>query len=503
MTLPDCPTPNSNNAPWRQALLSRMRLQRLCCQRAAARNPAAYRAALSLATSDGRAALLQSWQERDFAALDSAWMSLAGLSPSASIVRRAYIERPRGHSKTTDMAIQCAWILQSARDTVRGLAAAADQDQAQLLHAAMADHVRRHQYLHPDLIVQQHLIRNRRTHSQLTVISSDVNSSWGLLPDFVICDELCHWSKPDLWYSLCSSAAKRPLCVLAVLTNAGVGTGWQWNVREAARASSGWHFSSLQGSQAPWISAASLDEQRRLLPPGVYARLWENVWQRSDGEFVSLLEAEACRDSESFEQPRGQRERGYFAAVDYAEKHDRTVGVVVHREGDTIRVDRMDVAVPQPGRPVLVAWVETWIERIARDFPGVQFVLDEYQLLSVLQRYEARYPLKRFDFSGGRGNHALAVTLRNLILHRRVRWYPGCGQLPDLAERDDLETELASLITRSVSAGRMRIDHRHEPGAHDDRAFALGAACLEALHAKPGDTTFALTPPNADGSFAW
>jgi hypothetical protein len=27
----------------------------------------------------------------------------------------------------------------------------------------------------------------------------------------------------------------------------------------------------------------------------------------------------------------------------------------------------------------------------------------------------------------------------------------------------------------------MRIDHRSEAGHHDDRAFALGAACLEAL----------------------
>ena len=472
---------------------------------------------------------MQSWQEADFAALDPAWLSLAGLSSCATglasgpgldeecgkalaepvahkpgkTVRRAYIERPRGHSKTTDMATQCAWILQHAPDAVRGLVAAADQEQAQLLHAAIADHVRRSPHLHADLQVQQHVIRNQRTDSRLSVISSDVNSSWGLLPDFVICDELCHWPKPDLWYSLCSSAAKKPLCVLAVLTNAGVGTGWQWNVREAARTSPAWHFSSLTGPQAPWISAATLEEQRRLLPPGVYARLWDNVWQHSDGEFVSLTEADACCDAAWSEQSRGDRGRCYFAAVDYAEKHDRTVGVVVHREGETIVVDRMDVAVPQPGKPVLVAWVETWIERIARDFPGVQFVLDEYQLLSVLQRYEARYPLRRFDFSGGRGNHALAVTLRSLILHRRVKWYPGCGQLADMTERDDLATELAALITRSISAGRMRIDHRHEPGAHDDRAFALGAACLEALQSEPTSAAFTLTPPNADGSFAW
>ncbi len=526
-------------------MLSRLRLQRACIQRAAEKHPAAFRAALRMMTVEGETSSLQPWQIADFAALDNAWLSLAGraglpkslspcaagstsvlssnhhtspseektlaepvayktpLMPSKTVIRRAYIERPRGHSKTTDMAIQCSWILQYARDTVQGLAAAADQDQAQLLHAAMANHIRRYPELCPDLQAQQYLIRNRRTDSRLTVISSDVNSSWGQLPDFVICDELCHWSKPDLWYSLCSSAAKKPLCVLAVLTNAGVGTGWQWNVREAARESSAWHFSSLLGPQAPWISAAALEEQRKLLPPSVYARLWENIWQHSDGEFVSLVEAEACCDPQWSEQVRGQFGRSYFAAVDYAEKHDRTVGVVVHREGEAIIVDRMDVAVPRPGQPVLVAWVEGWITRIAASFPGVQFVLDEYQLLSVLQRFSGRFPLRRFDFAGGRGNHALALSLRNLILHQRVRWYSGCGQLPDMAERDDLETELAALILRSISGGRLRIDHRHEPGAHDDRAFALGAACLEALNTQINDTSLLMTPPMNDGSFAW
>jgi hypothetical protein len=46
----------------------------------------------------------------------------------------------------------------------------------------------------------KHRIENHHTGSRLTIISSDVNSSWGILPDFVICDELCHWPKPDMWY---------------------------------------------------------------------------------------------------------------------------------------------------------------------------------------------------------------------------------------------------------------------------------------------------------------
>ena len=415
---------------------------------------------------------------------------------------RAYIERPRGHSKTTDMALQVAWILQYASQTVRGIAAAADQDQARLIHAAIGDLVRRNERLCPDLDVQQNRIVHRVTKSQLEIISSDVGSSWGQLPDFVICDELCHWQKADLWYSLCSSAAKQPHCVLAVLTNAGVGTGWQWSVREAARSSPEWHFSSLAGSQAPWITDAALAEQRRLLPPAVYARLWDNVWQHSDGEFVTLAEAEACRDLERILQARGVPGRRYFAAVDYAEKHDRTVGVVVHREGERIVVDRMDVAAPQPHRPVFVSWVEEWIGEIAANFGCVRFVLDEYQLLGVIQRLSMWHEVEKFDFAGTKGHHSLAMALRNLIVHRGVTWYPGCGQLPDSSSRDDLETELASLVLRNVTGGRMRIDHRREAGSHDDRAFALGAACLAALQESGGPDTLAITPPTADGGFA-
>ncbi|MDZ4685730.1 MAG: terminase large subunit, partial [Planctomycetaceae bacterium] len=434
--------------------------------------------------------------------MDAAWLALAGrdevtrtLGASGSLLRRAYIERPRGHSKTTDTAVQLAWILQAATSKVTGVAAAADQDQAAIIHRAVADLVRHNPDLCRDLDVLKWSIRNRRTGSELQVITSDVSSSWGQLPDFVICDELCHWPSPDLWHSLCSSAAKKPQALLIVLTNAGVGTGWQWEVREAARTSPDWHFSTLAGSQAPWITAATLAEQRRLLPPAVYARLWDNVWQHSDGEFVTLAEAEACRDEALSIKDRGRPQFEYVAAVDYAEKHDRTVGVVVHREGERLIVDRMDVVAPSPGHPVLVQWVEDWLHEIAANFPGVRFVLDEYQLLGVIQRLSGRLSIEPFDFAAGRGNHALAMTLRNLIVHRHVRWYPGCGQLPDTATRDDLETELASLVLRNLSATRVRIDHRREAGRHDDRAFALGAACLELVRDQRGEGWLTFTPP--------
>lgn len=491
---------NAERRELRSRLASRHDTQR----RAAADHPEAHRRALRLKPDPASrlAAILQPWQARDFAALDPAWLTLAGRGPMEG-PRRAYLERPRGHSKTTDTAVQVTWILQWALAPVRGLAAAADQDQARLIHAAIGDLVRHNPHLCPDLQVRKESIRNTRTGSELQVISSDVGSSWGQLPDFVICDELCHWTKPELWYSLCSSAAKKPSCVLVVLTNAGFGTGWQWEVRAAAMASGEWYFSSLAGSQAPWITPETLAEQRRLLPPAVYARLWDNVWQHSDGEFVSREEAAACVDPDLRTVDIGRPEVAYVAAIDYAEKHDRTVGVVAHRAGETIFVDRMDVAVPAPGQPVLVQWVEDWIHRTATNFPGVRFVLDEYQLLAILQRWSSRYDLRRFDFAAGKGNHALALALRSLIVHRQVRWPAGCGQLETTAATDDLVTELSSLVLRTHQGGRVRIDHRRDPGCHDDRAFALGAVCLELLREAPVETQWMITPPAADGGFAW
>lgn len=445
---------------------------------------------------------VQPWQRADLAALDDAWIVLAGGHGDETISRRAYIERPRGHSKTSDMAMQIAWILLAARQPVIGLAAAADREQANFIH----DSIRRLSVANPTLLEPlrfvEHQVRNARTGSRLEVISSDVKSSWGALPDFVVCDELCHWPKPDMWYSLLSSAAKKPKCVLTVLTNAGIGRGWQWGVREHARTDAGWYFSSLNGPQAPWITDDWLAEQRALLPEPVFERLWLNVWQAAEGTFVTLAEVEACRVKERKYQQSGEPGRTYVAAIDFAEKHDLTVGCVCHGEGDRVIVDRMDVVKPTSQQPTRIAWVEDWIEDVASRFQPVHFVLDEYQLLGTIQRLEQRYSVERFAFAAGEGNHRLAMQLRRLIVHRQIEWYPGCGQIPGV-HRDDLETELASLLLKQSPNGRVRIDHRQDGEHHDDRSFTLGVACLTLCDDRAHEDFLVVTPPGCAGEIGW
>ena len=427
----------------------------------------------------------------------------APLAAGAAVLA-AYLERPRGHSKTFDTAVQAAWILIAARRPVRGLCAAADQEQALLVRDAMERLARCNAELLNGLKFRATSVSHLKTGSRMEFLSSDVASSWGHDPDFVICDELCHWPRGELWQSLVSSAAKRRQCVLLVLSNAGVGRGWQWEVREAARTSAGWYFSTLAGPHAPWITAEHLAEQERLLPRPVYERLWLNIWQSTDGAFVSLAEAEACCDPLRTMQQHGRPEHAYVASVDYAEKHDLTVGCVCHREGDGVVVDRMDVVRPTLSRPTQVQWVADWMARIARDFRDVQFVVDDYQLVGVVQQLERDHSIRRFSFQGGRGNHALALLLRRLIIERRVTWYPGCGAVAGEDDvRDDLETELASLIVRQRAGGHLRIDHATDGRSHDDRSFALGAACLELMSAAERRDYLEVQHPRTDGGFDW
>jgi len=105
------------------------------------------------------------------------------------------------------------WALFASRRQLSGIGAAGDQDQARLLRDAIARLVYINPWLTRILDVNAYLVRNKKTGSTLEIISSDAGTSYGLTPDFCICDEVAnawqHKNGEDLWTSLLSSAAKR------------------------------------------------------------------------------------------------------------------------------------------------------------------------------------------------------------------------------------------------------------------------------------------------------
>lgn len=198
---------------------------------------------------------------------------------------RLWLERTRGSSKTTDVAVMALWPLAFSERKVDGIVAAGDKDQAGLLRAAIKRLLEANPWLKQLIEVNDWKVKNPATDSQLEIISSDAATSYGALVDFAVVDEVSHWTEgrgQELWVSILSTAAKKPDCLLIGITNAGWVDTWQWELREKIRSDPAWYFHALEGP-APWIRVEQLAEQERLLPPKEYRRLWLNQWVSSAG----------------------------------------------------------------------------------------------------------------------------------------------------------------------------------------------------------------------------
>jgi len=318
-------------------------LRRVFCMdlRSLQASPDAFRRSLII-DADGRPKrlgdCLDPWQASDFAALDPGWQRVAGQGADGPL--RAYLERPRGHSKTLDLAVMATWALFASRRQLRGYGAAADQDQARLLRDAIDGLLRLNPWLRQILRADKLKISNDRTGSTLDILTSDAPTSYGLTPDFIIADELVHWRGRDLWDSLISSAAKRAACMVVVISNAGFGESWQWEVREAVRQDTAWHFSRIDGPCASWITPDRLAEQRRLLPSIAYRRLWLNEWTSGSGDALDPGDIDRAI---TLKGPISEAKRGwfFFAGLDLGLSRDKAALAVVGKHvGWTEEIER-------------------------------------------------------------------------------------------------------------------------------------------------------------------
>ena len=258
--------------------------------------------------------------------------------------QRFWEERSRGHSKSNDLAIVILWVLIFSRLRITGVGVAGSKDQARLLRDAVEGLLRRFPVLSQVIEVQAYRIVNKHTASVFEIMSSEVGTSYGIRPSMIIADEVCHWQESaiDLWHSLLSSAAKTPTCVMACITNAGwQNTEW-WKVRELVRNDPAWQFNRLPGCVANWLNEAQIEEQRRLLPPAVFDRLWLNQWSDSSGDCLNgsdITSAITMNDP-----PDGREEEWrYVAGIDLGLRRDHTAIVVVGKH-----VGRMQRLVEKP-----------------------------------------------------------------------------------------------------------------------------------------------------------
>ncbi len=360
-------------------------------------DPAQFRQALLIGTdADPRplGEVMNGWQARDFLALDPGWKKAAGQEAEGACPLRAWLERPRGHAKSSDVMVSATWALFASRRQLSGVVCAVDRDQAALDRDHVARLVSLNPWLSKVIEVQQWRIVNRHTGSAMEIMASDVASSYGLLIDLAVCDEVTIWPKRDLFDSILSASAKRGNCLLLCIGNAGFADSWQWGLRESIRADPAWYFSRLEGPVASWISQANLDEQRRLLPGMAFDRLWLNLWSAAGGDALDEATIRAAFVPEL--RPLYQAIPGldFVAGIDLGVSRDASAVCVLgvrrgHAGHGAIRLAHTKVWRPGKGQKINLQEVEDAIADLHDRFGFKQINFDPWQAMHMASRLQS------------------------------------------------------------------------------------------------------------------
>ncbi len=388
---------------------------------------------------------MDDWQREDFETRDK--------HPA----RYRYLERPRGHSKTWDTAVNATveMVLGPPGQRLYGLAA--DQDQGMLLQNDVAGIFERHPALRPLVKITSKTITMKATGSIYETLNSNAPTLYGLRPDRVYVDELVEHPRRDAWDALWSAVGKRPGCTVDIISTPGWDrTHFAWTVREHARTNSAWLFSS-RGQCASWISSAFLEQQRLTLPAQVYARLHEGVWPPEGfGAWLSGQQVEAIFGP----VPSGEGES--CLGLDIGITRDRTVIARVKRL-DTIRVvEELLIFTPTRQARVDLTEVEETLFRHAKQH-ACPVLCDPYQAVGLAQRLAQRgITIQEYPFTAEK-RRALFARLLDVITTGRLRCTP----------HEEFRRELLSLETKETLAG-WRVDHR--ASGHDDIVVAVSLA---------------------------
>ncbi len=409
----------------------------------------------------GQAAL--PWQRDDAAAV---------LAPVAApeAVRRHYLLRGRGMSKSTDVAgAALALLLAVAPPRSRGLVYAVDAEQAALFMDALAGLVLRTPGLGGALELGARSLTVRATGASLSVETSDGASAFGARPWLTVVDELGAWpasaNHRRLWSAITSAVPKVPSSRLVVIGTAGSPLGLGAQVWAQAQASPHWR-TSLRPGPSPWWSEADVEALRGDLTASEWARLVDCEWSEGDDTLASAEDVAACiRPTGTVLAPNPRHD--YVAALDVGTRRDLTALVVGHAEwrtsGRVVVIDRALYWRPGPGTGgrVDLAEVEAATRTLCREY-GARLRFDRMQaeqLTTNLAR--AGVTCCEYLFTAA-GANRLARGLWGALRDRAL----------DLPDDDEVRAEF--MAARLVETGPGTLKLVNPPGAHDDIVTAVG-----------------------------
>jgi hypothetical protein len=393
--------------------------------------------------------------------------------------RCAYITAPRGHSKTSILAMLCNWALVYSKHPISIVAAAADRDQAQILISRCKAEAKGNPWLKDQLHFKHYEVLGPQ--GVLTACASDAPSSSGMLCDLHICDELTWHAKRDLFDILYSGKDKRRQGCFIIISNAGEKGTWQHDLWESSKKSPCWVCHEVPPMSASWLDEALIEEQRATLPLSLFRRLHLNIWTTpgEDNAFVSRDQLAPCMTGH---ESQGDRDNAHVISIDYGMTRDRTALCVCHADDNGMVVlDTMSCWQGTKDAHVQIDKIEDWIREQMQTFRVSKIILDAFQLESTAQKFEPYVDVERVNF-GSNMLMKLAENLRSLILSQRIKLYPGAGPVPVKSRMEDLADELLDL--QIVEKGSVW-NWEHSMTGHDDRTVVLAMAALTIVKERP------------------
>ena len=392
--------------------------------------------------------------------------------------RRHWIGRPRGSSKTADVAgmLLAELVTGAIPPSNPAYAAAADQQQARLLLDSLSGFVDR-SGLRGSVDVQTYRATHRNSGAVIDVLAADASGSYGLRPSRLCADELCQWSDTRqarrFFEALWTSLPKVKGSVGTIISTAGSPGHWSHGVFERALKEAKLWRVSMTHEPAPWIDPALVEAERRSLTDSAFLRLWCNEWAQPEDALVTGDDLEAAAVLDSPPPVPGVR---YVKSLDVGLVNDRSVVVVAHREGtgedERVIVDRLWRWQGSKRNPVSIDELEAVIVEADSAYPG-ELIADPYQAAQLLQRLTKRgVRATKFDFTAQSVGRLAGSLLRQLRARRL-----------SLPNDPVLLDELANVRIVENSAGVPRLDHAS--GAHDDQAVAIGLAVHRLTDGRP------------------
>jgi phage terminase large subunit-like protein len=421
----------------------------------------------------GQPFVLEEWQRRDITR-----PLLAVDGKGKRLHREALIGLPRKNGKSElASALALYLLLADGEYGAEVYSVAGSRAQARIVFRTASEMLRASP-LRSAVKVYRDAIEVPETASVYRVLSSDAKLAHGYNPHGYIVDELHVHPNGDLLEALRTGTAARERPLGVAITTAGAHrSGIAWDTYERGRAGKDprmffyWQGApekasiddldaALAANPASWVTRGFLEDQKRALPPAVYARLHMNLWWEGDtGTWVPREAWEACRGKVELDI-----DAPTVIAVDAASKRDTTAVALVQTQGDKFVTKVWHFAVDEAVGFFDYGEVESLIRELATTYQVRRIGFDPFQFVRSAQILDSEgLPVETFPQNDTRMVPA-SQSLYDAIMETRL-----------VHDGDELTTEqvLAAGVVETVRGWRL---HKRKSNRPIDSTIALAMA---------------------------